>query len=558
MVPPPPAGKWVVVARSLTARLFEDDAELSLLRLALDLGADHTGGPLSASERALVVAAEHVPPTSTLVVERTRAAIRAGDDPLGDTLCRLRTAEERRSIGAFYSPPPMVEAMAAWVMKRQPARVVDAGCGSGRFAAAIAKRSPATAIHAVDIDPLATILTRAALGVTGAQHATVVQADYTTSPLPPAVGRTAFIGNPPYVRHHELNGQAKAWALDAGKRLGQRVSGLAGLHLHFYLATLLKSRPGDIGCLVTSAEWLDVGYGSALRSLFLNGLGGQALHVVDPTAFAFADVQTTALIACFECGAREEHIRVHRVSSPNGLGTLDMGHLVPRTVLANTLRWSGLVASTPPALSRDGTVPLRSLARVHRGIVTGANSFFVLTRQRAKDLALLPWCRPAITEGQEILQANGTIRDGPDRKLLLDIPRDVDRAHHPALDAYLRAGECSRNGAPAVSARYIASRRRPWWFLGHQPPAPIVASYMARQAPAFALNPDGLALINIGHGIFPTVELNGLQLSRLCAYLHENRDAFRGRGRTYQGGLEKFEPSEMERLPLDPARLEHE
>lgn len=558
-MPPAPAGKWVVViARNLTARLFEDDAEASLLRLALDLGADQIGGPLSASERELLAEAEHVPPASNALVERSRAAILAGGDPLGEMLCRLRTPDQRRSLGAFYSPPSLVETMVDWVLHRQPGRVVDAGCGSGRFATEIARRSPAMPIDAVDIDPVATILTRAALRVTGAQHATVVQADYTTWTLPPAAGSTAFIGNPPYVRHHGLNGQAKAWAMDAGKRLGQKVSGLAGLHLHFYLATVLKSRTGDIGCLVTSAEWLDVGYGSSLRSLFLDGLGGQALHVVDPTAFAFVDVQTTALVACFERGTREQSIRVRRVSSPDDLGSLDSGHLVSRAVLAGSVRWSGLVASSTSSPPREETVPLGSMARVHRGLVTGANSFFVLTRQRAKDFDLLPWCRPAITEGQEILQANGIIRDGPDRKLLLDIPREVDRAQHPALDAYLREGERDQEGAPALATRYIASRRKPWWFLGHQPAAPIVASYMARQAPAFALNPDRLALVNIGHGIFPTPELDDLQLSRLCAYLQENRHAFRGRGRTYQGGLEKFEPSEMERLPINPARLERE
>lgn len=548
----------VGIARSLTARLFEDDAEVSLLRLALDLGADQTGGPFSASERELVTATEHVPPASTAVVERSRAAILAGGDPLGEMLCRLRTADQRRSLGAFYSPSRLVEPMVDWVLHRQPARVVDAGCGSGRFAAAIAKRSPATPMLAIDTDPLATILTRAALNVLGAQYVTVAQADYTTWPLPPAAGRTAFIGNPPYVRHHDLSGHSKAWAIDAGRLLGQKVSGLAGLHLHFYLATLLKSQPGDIGCLVTSAEWLDVGYGSALRSLFLNGLGGQSLHVVDPTAFAFADVQTTALIACFERGARTGYIRARRVASPDDLGSLEAGRLVPRTVLAHAIRWSSLVGSRVPSSAPEGTVPLRSLARVHRGLVTGANGFFVLTRQQAKDHGLLPWCRPAITEGQEILKANGVIRDAPERKLLLDIPRDVDRAHHPALDAYLRAGECDRHGAPVVPARYIASRRRPWWFLGHQPPAPIVASYMARQAPAFALNPDGLALINIGHGLFPREAMSDQEVARLCAYLNAHRAAFQGRGRTYQGGLEKFEPSEMEGIPVDLSSLKGE
>jgi hypothetical protein len=73
---------------------------------------------------------------------------------------------------------------------------------------------------------------------------------------------------------------------------------------------------------------------------------------------------------------------------------------------------------------------------------------------------------------------------------------------------------------------------------------------MARQAPAFALNPDGLALVNIAHGIYPSTQLTEEQLGALVAYLNGARESFRGAGRTYHGGLEKFEPGELEMLPL--------
>ncbi|MGI8913481.1 MAG: methyltransferase [Chloroflexota bacterium] len=541
-----------------TARLFADDTEPTLVRLALELGADRTGGPLSPAEDALLAQALTAPLPSKSIVERIRAAIRGGGDPLGEILCRVRTAGQRRTVGAFYSPPRLVETMVDWVLARDPRRVVDAGCGSGRFAAEVARRAPTTPVFAIDADPVATILTRAVLAMLAAHDATVLQADYTLWQIPPERGRTAFIGNPPYVRHHDLSREAKRWAVDAGTRLGQKVSGLAGLHLHFYLATMLKARPGDVGCFVTSAEWLDVGYGSALRALFLDGLGGQALHVVDPTAVTFSDVQTTAVIACFERDALPSSIRVSTIASPDALTNLNGGRAVPRSLLAGALRWSALVRSEVPAVDLGAAVPLGALARVHRGLVTGANNYFLLDRRRAADLGLLPWCRPAITDGQEILRADGVIRDSAERKLLLDVPRGIDRQCFPALDAYLRTGEQRLGDVPAVAERYIASRRKPWWYLGRQAPAPIVASYMARQAPAFALNPDGLALINIGHGLHPVGLMNRAHLARLCSQLNANRATFRGQGRTYQGGLEKFEPREMEALRIDPAFMTDE
>ena len=73
---------------------------------------------------------------------------------------------------------------------------------------------------------------------------------------------------------------------------------------------------------------------------------------------------------------------------------------------------------------------------------------------------------------------------------------------------------------------------------------------MARQAPFFALNPDGLHILNVIHGLYPLSPLGDEQLTLLTETLNGMRETYRGLGRTYQGGLEKFEPREMERLAV--------
>ena len=79
---------------------------------------------------------------------------------------------------------------------------------------------------------------------------------------------------------------------------------------------------------------------------------------------------------------------------------------------------------------------------------------------------------------------------------------------------------------------------------------PIVATYMARQPPAFALNPQRLAIINVAHGLYPRIHMTRQQLKTLVTCLNAHRDRLRGEGRTYHGGLEKFEPGEMEALEI--------
>lgn len=519
-------------------------SELALARLAVDLGAATFGGPLAADEEQLIAQAMALPATDPAIVATARERIRAGEDPLGDVFCVLRSPVERRDQGQFYTPAAILEPMVAWALAHDGVtRFVDPGCGSGRYAAAAARAKPDLDIVAIDLDPLATLQTRAVLGVLGAKSARVICDSYLTADFGPYAGRTAWIGNPPYVRHHDLPAEVKAWATSAAKALGYKISGLAGLHALFFLATVHHGKPGDIGSFVTSAEWLDVGYGSIVRNLFVNGMGGRALDLVDPKAIPFEDAMTTALITCFELDREPSNVAVHLVDTPAELAHLEGGKVVAAADLAARKRWSPFFREVQvPA--HDGPV-LGDVARVHRGFATGANGFFLMTKQQAAARGLSEWVKPVITAAAEILNSGGVIRDTPERKVLLDLPADFDRGVHPAVDAYLAEGE-----AVGVHETYICSHRKPWFRVAPKAPAPIVASYMARQAPMFALNPDGLLLLNIGHGLYPKEPMTKAQVKALAAALNGARSGFAGSGRTYHGGLEKFEPREMEALPV--------
>ena len=311
------------------------EPELATLAAAL-AGAD---APLTRAERALAC---NAPSPSPEHLGRLRRTIAHGGDPLGEAFRALRSPEARRERGAVYTPRPIVEAMVRWAAgEGVPERIVDPGAGSGRFLWAAGKAFPDAALIAVEIDSLAALMLRANAAVLGmAGRLTLLVADYRDVDLPSTDGPTLFLGNPPYVRHHDIAPRWKDWFARTAAAGGFKASKLAGLHIHFFLKTRQLAAPGDYGAFITSAEWLDVNYGDVMRKLLLDDLGGTAVHVIAPTAMPFADAATTGAITCFRAGGRHEAVRFRSVDEPSGLDALRAGRLVPRSRLEGARRWS--------------------------------------------------------------------------------------------------------------------------------------------------------------------------------------------------------------------------
>lgn len=514
--------------------------EASLVRASLALGAAEVDGWTPAESAVAALAGDESPPAETL--SAIRAAVSEGLDPLGDAFCRLRSAERRRPDGATYTPSAIVESMVAWAATEAvPARIVDPGAGSGRFAAAAGRRFPRARIVAVERDPVAAIACRAHLATAGlANRAAVVVGDYRTADLGSADGRTLYLGNPPYVRHHQISAGWKEWLTLTARAHGFEASQLAGLHVHFFLATAVHARPGDGGAFITSSEWLDTNYGGLVRELLLGPLGGEAIHVLEPTAVPFEDAVVTAAITCFAAARPPRAMRLRRVEAVSELGALEGGRSVPADLLQESRRWTPLTRA-PRAIPAD-YIELGEICRVHRGAVTGRNATWVVRAGEADlpDEVLYP----CITRAREIFDAGATLASGDHLRRVVDLPLDLDvfdAADRRRVNRFLRLARS--NGA---HDGYIARARRAWWSVGLRAPAPILATYMARRPPAFTRNDADARHINIAHGLYPRQQLPEEVLGRLVRGLR--RTVSVADGRTYAGGLTKFEPREMERL----------
>lgn len=317
-----------------------------------------------------------------------------------------------------------------------------------------------------------------------ADRSRVIAGDYRAFAEAGAHGRTLYLGNPPYVRHHQIGPEWKRWLTDTARKQGIRASQLAGLHVHFFLATAEHARAGDRGAFITSAEWLDVNYGALLREL------------------------------CCSASA------VSRSMSSR-----------PRHSLSRTLRRP---ERSPAFRSPPGP----------RGAVTGANRFWIVDLDSAEQQLPARVLFRTVTRARELFAAGQSLASSVELKAVVDLPSDLgefDSDERKAIESFLSTAKHI-----GVHEGYVARHRRAWWSVGLREPAPILSTYMARRVPAIVRNLAGARHINIAHGIYPREAFGERAIERIAEGLRACIHL--GAGRTYSGGLTKFEPREMERL----------
>jgi hypothetical protein len=266
------------------------------------------------------------------------------------------------------------------------------------------------------------------------------------------------------------------------------------------------------------------------------------LHVLKPTVEAFPGIATTAAVTCFRVGETDMPVRVCSVSSLRDLNGLSQGVDIPRKRLTAASRWSAVVG--PSASEFEGGIELGELFRVHRGQVTGANAVWIAGEHAngLPDRVKLA----AVTKARELIQAGAHLRSADALRRVVDLPPELDeftREERSRISAFLRWAK--KQGA---DQGYIAQHRKPWWSVGLKSPAPILCTYMARRPPQFTLNACRARHINIAHGLYPRAPVPAVALTRLVTWL--NKNVRTGSGRTYSGGLTKFEPKEIERLRI--------
>ncbi|MDR1085629.1 MAG: hypothetical protein LBP22_12440 [Deltaproteobacteria bacterium] len=172
-----------------------------------------------------------------------------------------KTIEERRRLGQFATPTALARDIVSFGLKhidsQEGIRFFDPAFGTGAFYSALLQEADGDNIinaTAVEIDPL---FTNVASNLWPEKEINIVNADFTA--IEPDSKYNLIICNPPYVRHHLIEGGNKVRIKDKTEKVsGVKLSGLAGLYCHFLLQSIQWMDDDAVaGWLITPADNYD-------------------------------------------------------------------------------------------------------------------------------------------------------------------------------------------------------------------------------------------------------------------------------------------------------------
>jgi len=500
-------------------------------------------------------------------------------DLIGRVYEDIIPGEERRKLGEYYTPRDIAEFMTRWAIRGKKDSVLDPACGSGTFLVESFYRltelgcSPTEAIESlqgIDINPLAGLMTAVNLVARVASSRPEIRiADFLLSSSNQLRKFESIVCNPPYSRHHELSQQYKE---QIGRQIdsesGRRMSRLSSIYIHFFIHAASFLKDGGRMAFITPSEILDVDYAVKLKRFILDFFELEAVVIYPEDDLVFPGTLTTACITLLEKKRpNPEHrvifVKVSKTPGPRELlgvieeeqrKNLSWGAVesIPQSHLKPEDKWSHTSSRT---VDTRGLIPLRKIARVHRGIATGANEFFTLNKTEIKENGIeCRFLKPVIANSRAVPNYNFTdddfrdlVRNGYKTWLLsCDKPKSELKSHDGLL-RYLISGE--RKG---INKRYLTRARELWYSQEKKTPAQIVFTYMSREKPRFVYNEAGALTLNTLHIIHPVRSIldDKRKLKALLCYLNSGicRSHLRRTGRIYGGGLVKLEPREVENL----------
>lgn len=485
-----------------------------------------------------------------------------------------QAVNSRKLRGGYYTPLELARYLVHWGIRSDTKRILEPSCGDGNFVLAILRHLENSAgllsqsppvITAVELNIAELAKAKQRVEQFG-QNGTMINwlcQDFfeAYSSLRQNGQFDLIVGNPPFIRFQHFDDDSRNQAFYHLKQAGYKPTKLANAWAGFVQLSIELLRDGGRLAMVVPAELLQVKYAHELR----DRLATQFEHIVIVgfKRLVFPEIQQEVVLLLAE-GKREitqETSDIHTIEFLDGEELLNLDNLdeavvhVPAKHSRTGMKWTSLFldevafAALDEAENADGLIPLGDLAEVDVGIVTGRNSFFILTEAQrqtfqASDLTVPVIGRTTALKTICFNQQDFEIYIQQYPAFLLDLNGLAAEAFPPEIRDYLASGEQEQ-----IHLGYKCRIRRRWFDV---PSIYVPAAFLFRQIhryPLLVVNKAKTTSTDTIHRVRLKEKIN---LDQLAATFFNSLTLAWAEvcGRSYGGGVLELEPREAEALPI--------
>jgi len=471
----------------------------------------------------------------------------------------------KKILGQFFTPRKIAEFMSLIGLNNNIFKVLDPALGGGIFFSNLNKIcSHRLSYTAIEKDPLCLAMAKINLSRLSDLDIKYINIDFLEYE---ENGYDLIIANPPYIRFHDISDR-EITISNIEKQINIKLSRLINYYaLFFFKAGNLLKEGGKL-VFITPSEFLNANYGKSLKEFFKKNFEIEAIITFGNGSLVFEDNLSTACITILtkkgnpdrnkqvrfirlsKCVDMNILIKLLRASTSNISEEYFSMNVIKQGELNYKEKWMKCFENNEKFEStKKNLVKLSNIASVNRGIATGANNFFLFSKSKIKKWDIEKKFLKCVIAKSNFCEYNDFTEEDFDNLIRLDKPSHLLYCFSTPsynLNKFISFGE-----KEGYQNRYLTSKRNVWYSMEKRKIAPIWAGVFSRDVVKFILNRTNCLNLTTFHGIYPKFS-NEDTLLFLVAYLNSEhcKELMKRELRFYGGGLNKFEPKDLENIPV--------
>jgi len=463
--------------------------------------------------------------------------------------------------GKYYTPKKLALAMTDWAINKPYLRILDPAFGRGAFLEAalntIEKKGfkNSKKLYGVEIDDNAKKYLSNFLEF-GAQESNFIIEDFLSLRLHSSFGDKfdLIMGNPPFVRHHQISNKLKQVAVAAMQDYEFKISTMSGYWVYFLLHSLSFLKKGGSLAMILPKAFISAEYSKEIRRIISNIFEKASILVLNGRWFHEAEESVVMLLAENYIRNTQKYEGNKKYRNEEELISKVGGFYIPDINKTINDDWNLISEYIPDeihkflqsSLSNNLTLRLKDLVTIKIGVVTGANKFFILTKSESEKLRLdNKHLKPIITKsrllkGLDFLNTDISQARKDNLKTELLITSHEEKNLSKKIIEYINTGKLE-----GINNRYKCRNRNPWHLVKDIYSPDAFLHYMSSSLPHIILNLTSSTCTNTIHRItwnkqFTDLEKKAITIASTTSLA---QIGFEMEGRSLGGGVLKLEPN---------------